>query len=134
MWDFPDQSFVPFPSFIDAFRFKLGEGCEITLEFCHFRWGKYFMKELVCHLIPRCYGFLGKELNHVFALSFKEKRKSFRFITSGDTPFILCVSHISKKLKMCSFGMGIPRIDMCVAPFELISASAQSFFLELLVQ
>ena len=48
--------------------------------------------------------FLGKELNHVFALSFKEKGKSFSFITSRDTPLIFCVSHISKKLEMCSLG------------------------------
>ena len=58
MWDFPDQSFTPFPSFVETFRFKLGEGCEITSEFCRFRWREVLRKELICHLIPCCYGIL----------------------------------------------------------------------------
>ena len=115
MWDFPDQSFIPFSSFIDAFRFNLGEGCEITLESCCFRSRKVLREELIRHLIPRCYGIQGKKLNHIFTLSFKEKGKSFSFITSGDTPFIYCVSHISRKLEICSLGSsyGNPRLT-CV--------------------
>ena len=104
IWDFPDQSFIPYPRFIDAFRFKLGEGCEINLEFFRFRWGKYFVRNLVAILSHVAMIFLGKELNHVFALSFKEKEKSFSFITFGDTPFICYVSYISRKLEMGSLG------------------------------
>jgi len=95
MWDFPEQSFIPFPSFIDAFIFKLSEGCEITSEFFRFRWREVLHEELIRHLIPCCLVILGKELNHIFVLSFKEKGKSFSFITFGDTPFcLLCVTYL----------------------------------------
>ena len=66
--------------------------------------GKYFVRNLFAISSHVAMIFLGKELNHVFALFFKEKRKSFSFITFGDTPLILCVSYISRKIEMCSLG------------------------------
>jgi len=66
--------------------------------------GKYFVRNLFAISSHIATVFLGKKLNHVFALSFKEKGKSFNFIISVDTPFIYCVSHISRKLEMCSLG------------------------------
>ena len=66
--------------------------------------GKYFVRNLFAISSHVAMVFLGKELNHVFALSFKEKGKSFSFIISEDTPLILYVLHISRKLEMYSLG------------------------------
>ena len=66
--------------------------------------GKYFVRNLFVISSHIAMVFLGKELNRVYALHLKEKGKSFSFITSGDTPLILCVSHISRKLEMCALG------------------------------
>ena len=52
--------------------------------------GKYFVRNLFAIASHAAMVFLGKELNRVFALSFKEKGKSLSFTTSGDTPLILC--------------------------------------------
>jgi len=94
MWDFPDQFFIPFPSFIDAFRFKLGEDCESPQSFAALDGGKYFVRNLFAISSHVAMIILSKELNHVFTLSFKEKEKSSRFITSGDTIYPLCVTYL----------------------------------------
>ena len=83
MWDFPEQSYIPFPSFIDASSFKLGERCEIISEFCRFKWREVLREEFIGHLILRCLVFLCKKLNHVFALSLKEKGKVSALLPPG---------------------------------------------------
>ena len=42
--------------------------------------------------------------SHDFALSFKEKGKSLKWMASFETPFILIVSHLSKKDEICVLG------------------------------
>ena len=90
MWDFTNQSLVPFLSIIID---SVSNGVKIAISprnFAEIAGEKYFVRNLFAITSHVAIVFLGKESNHVFALSLREKGKDFSFITSIDTSLILC--------------------------------------------
>ena len=135
MWDFPNQALIRFPSFISTFRFKLRKGSEIILEFWHFWWGKYIVRKLFAISSHVTMVFFGNKLNQVFALSFKEKRKSSIWLPPLTRHwFFTChISQGSLIYARLDHHVKVHQIDMYIAPFESTTDLAQSRSLELLV-
>ena len=99
IWNFPNQALISFPSIINRFNIKLDKGCDITSRFANFLGGKYLVRNLFAISSHVAIDSLGKDLNHILALSLSEKGKIINLTFSAGTPLYCCVSQISKSLQ-----------------------------------
>jgi hypothetical protein len=62
--------------------------------------GKYLTRKFSTRSFQVMMDLAGNDFTQDFAISLREKRKSLKLISSLETPFILKVSQVSKKLAM----------------------------------
>jgi len=97
----------PLPRCIQLLTFHLREGCDVILEIDDFPGWEIFAQKHLGETIPVLNEFVFEFKNQDLALSFNEKGNSLKQIVLLKTPFILIISHFSKKEAMWLWGFSI---------------------------